>query len=119
MGTYEEISDADFADAIRYIDGATDDAAEDAYFEIERIAVSGVTDGLRILERLAAGVDVYSLGSLGAGLFENFLNARGEDDPAAIEDAIKGNARLLVALRGVRSLAVPFELALRLAPLVH
>jgi len=119
MTAYETIADEDFADAIRYINGDNDDAAEDAYYAIEPIALSNVKTGLRILERLAAGVDDRALGYLGAGMFESFLRTCGAEDPDMIEEAITGNARLLRALRGVRSLAVPFDLAVRLGSLLE
>lgn len=110
------ISDSDFEAAFRYLNGDVDDAAEDAYFEAERIALSAdLNEGIRILERLAAGVDEANLDSFGAGFLETFLRARGGEDPARLEEALCGNARLLRALRGVNPVAIPSALAFRLS----
>ena len=110
--------DSDIEDAIRYVNGATDDAAEDAYFALEAMALSDVGEGLRILEAIAAGVDPDALGNFGAGIFESFLGRREPKEFDQVVDTINGNTRLLTALRSVRSLALPSDLALRLAPLL-
>ena len=110
--------DSDIQDAIRYVNGATDEAAEDAYLALEAMALSHVGEGLRILEAIAAGVDVDALGSFGAGIFESLLGCCEPNEFDQVVDTIVGNTRLLTALRSVRSLALPSDLALRLAPLL-
>jgi hypothetical protein len=114
-----QVSDDDFRAAARYVNGDADDEAEDAYYEVERIALSvDLLNGLLILKRLASGVDQRRLNDFGAGFLETFLAARGAENPDLIEDAIKGDRRLIQALRGINSFAIPFDLALRLSPLV-
>jgi hypothetical protein len=114
-----QVSDDDFGAAARYLNGDTDDDAENAYYDVERIALSvDLISGLVILKRLASGVDERRLSDFGAGFLETFLAARGTENPDLIEDAIKGDRRLIQALRGINSFAISFDLALRLSPLI-
>lgn len=117
MSDDTEVSEQEIKDAIRFINGDKDEEAEDAYFALEPVVLSSVNVGLPLLERLANDVNEFALGYLGAGLLEDFLASRGMDDPELIESAMKRNQRLAIALGGVRSLALPFELVKRLSPI--
>jgi hypothetical protein len=47
------------------------------------------------------------------------VTARGTEAPEEIVETVEGNSRLLVALRSVNSMAVPWELASRLGALLR